>query len=188
MLSFVVAVASILLQFSLNVWAEIDASAMVTAHNMFRRNVEPTASNMVELQWNANLAEMADRWSRRCQFAHNNGRNNQSIFSSVGENLAYSSDDRKADSYVQMWFDEVKDYVFETNTCSAVCGHYTQVVWATTEYVGCGKTYCSNLGGFLVVCNYAPAGNYPTQPYRNCQPCSRCPEGYTCSDRLCRPP
>ncbi|XP_052703442.1 uncharacterized protein LOC128179829 [Crassostrea angulata] len=158
------------------------------AHNMFRRNVEPTASNMVELQWNDGLAKMADRWARRCQFVHNSRRNNQSMFNFVGENLAYSSDDRKADSYVQMWYAEVKDYTFETNGCSAECSHYTQVVWATTEYIGCGKTYCANLNGFLVVCNYAPAGNYPTQPYRNCQPCSRCPEGYSCSDRLCRPP
>lgn len=34
---------------------------------------------------------MADRWARRCRFGHNSGRNSQSMFSSVGENLAYSS-------------------------------------------------------------------------------------------------
>ncbi|XP_048747933.2 glioma pathogenesis-related protein 1-like [Ostrea edulis] len=94
----------------------------------------------------------------------------------------------KDESFVEMWYNEVKDYDFETNTCSAECGHYTQVVWATTEYLGCGERYCPSLGGYLVVCNYAPAGNFPTQPYKNCQPCSRCPDGYKCSDRLCQPP
>lgn len=39
----------------------------------------------------------------------------------------YTADDRKADSYVQMWYAEVKDYNFETNGCSAECSHHTQV-------------------------------------------------------------
>lgn len=39
----------------------------------------------------------------------------------------YTADDRKADSYVQMWYAEVKDFTFETNGCSAECSHYTQV-------------------------------------------------------------
>lgn len=41
--------------------------------------------------------------------------------------IIYTADDRKADSYVQMWYAEVKDYTFETNGCSAECSHYTQV-------------------------------------------------------------
>ena len=49
-------------------------------------------------------------------------------------------------------------------------GHYTQMVWATTEEIGCGQVYYqSNCRGqyqedefyeTLVVCNYAKAGNY----------------------------
>ena len=62
----------------------------------------------------------------------------------AGENLAY----RYGTSYrpdlksavedaVKSWADEVKDYDYENNKCSKVCGHYTQIVWATTEAVGC---------------------------------------------------
>ena len=49
-------------------------------------------------------------------------------------------------------------------------GHYTQLVWAHTEEVGCGLVYYRSncLGQYqedkyfqtLVVCNYAIAGNF----------------------------
>ena len=28
---------------------------------------------------------------------------------------------------MQMWFDEVKDYNYDTQECNGVCGHYTAV-------------------------------------------------------------
>lgn len=28
---------------------------------------------------------------------------------------------------VQNWYDEINDYNYDDNKCSAVCGHYTQV-------------------------------------------------------------
>lgn len=34
-------------------------------------------------------------------------------------------------------------------------GHYTQMVWATSNNVGCGYNYCG--GDELYVCNYGPA-------------------------------
>ncbi|HXW71640.1 MAG TPA: CAP domain-containing protein [Methylocella sp.] len=39
------------------------------------------------------------------------------------------------------------------------CGHYTQVVYRTTTYVGCGKA-TGSAGWTYVVCNFYPAGNY----------------------------
>ena len=40
-------------------------------------------------------------------------------------------------------------------------GHYTQVVWAETESLGCGLAYYSKDAGYegLLVCNYKDAGN-----------------------------
>jgi cysteine-rich secretory family protein len=38
------------------------------------------------------------------------------------------------------------------------CGHFTQVVWKNTQYVGCGKATAAN-GRVYFVCNYYPAGN-----------------------------
>lgn len=67
-----------------------------------------------------------------------------------------------------------------------IFGHYTQMVWANTEYVGCGSvsfmentTIHSNVPSpYLIhrlVCNYGPAGNlYGTSVYKIGTPCSMC--------------
>ncbi len=71
-------------------------------------------------------------------------------------------------------------------------GHYSQLVWAETEYVGCGHiTYANNNSrGYkrLLVCNYGPAGNFIGQPvYIRATPCSMCPFRSTCmrEQQLC---
>ena len=62
-------------------------------------------------------------------FEHNPARASQApSFNSVGENLAISSG--SGDNYeglFTLWHDERNDYNFNTNGCSDVCGHYTQV-------------------------------------------------------------
>ena len=41
-------------------------------------------------------------------------------------------------------------------------GHYTQVVWADTEELGCGMVYYEEAPWYktLVICNYAKGGNW----------------------------
>lgn len=41
-------------------------------------------------------------------------------------------------------------------------GHFTQVVWADTQYVGCGRTIygSSDSMNVLIICNYAIAGKF----------------------------
>ncbi len=73
---------------------------------------------------------MAQNYSEMCLFAHNSNRvNQQSTFVNVGENIALSENLVSVDyvGLIQAWYDEVADYSYVTNTCSAVCGHYTQV-------------------------------------------------------------
>ena len=48
---------------------------------------------------------------------------------------------------LQRWYDEVKDFPaanvesFSTDGAGATIGHYTQIVWGDTEYIGCGAIY-----------------------------------------------
>ncbi|KAI7979322.1 hypothetical protein LOK49_Contig397G00006 [Camellia lanceoleosa] len=42
-----------------------------------------------------------------------------------------------------------------------MCGHYTQVVWADTQKVGCASATCNHELGILFICSYDPTGNYP---------------------------
>ncbi|TPP65506.1 GLIPR1 protein 1 [Fasciola gigantica] len=63
-----------------------------------------------------------------------------------------------------MWFDEHADYDFSSGNCrSGMCGHYTQLVWASTTHVGCGVRDCGFNANFpyglSIVCNYGPGGN-----------------------------
>jgi len=69
------------------------------------------------------------------------------------------------------------------SSSSGETGHYTQVVWASSAYVGCGYT---SVGG--TVCDYSPGGNFDAEnPYVLGTTCSDCPTGYTanCDNGLC---
>ena len=80
--------------------------------------------------WNDELAHVAQRYSEQCIFEHNSDRlSQQGSFSSVGENLAVTSS-ASNDTYEDLfstWVDEANYYNFTTNSCSSICGHYTQV-------------------------------------------------------------
>ena len=88
----------------------------------------------------------------------------------VGQNLYIYKQTLKAPANdwtaaVTDWYDEValfrnKDvqpFAFSTAT-----GHYTQVVWADTEELGCGMVYYKGATYYetLIVCNYAKGGNF----------------------------
>ena len=66
---------------------------------------------------------------------------------------------------VQKWYDEVSKPGYrgypESFRFSSGTGHYTQVVWADTEELGCGMVYFRDGRGYkrVVICNYAVAGN-----------------------------
>ena len=112
----------------------------------------------------------------------------------VGQNLyIYKQSTAGADNdwerAVADWYGEVRDFSsdniqpfkFSSNT-----GHYTQVVWAESDRVGCGVTTYKDGPWFtsLYVCNYGPSGNYiQGQMYRQGTPCSDCEEGFQCSTR-----
>ena len=84
------------------------------------------------------------------------------------------------------WWDEYIWYKHDTQVCypptsSDSCGHYTQMAWADTRYVGCGSIECeTTYQGYtytqiITLCNYYPAGNANgNAPYTEGTPCSEC--------------
>jgi len=67
---------------------------------------------------------------------------------------------------------EKANYNYSANSCSATCGHYTQVVWRNSLRLGCGVKNCTTGSPFgggawqFWVCNYDPPGNISGQrPY-----------------------
>lgn len=68
-----------------------------------------------------------------------------------------------------------------------VAGHYTQLVWAETNRVGCGFTAYSvnNRRINYYVCNYGPAGNFAgKEVYKTGPGCSQCPTQSVCSTQF----
>lgn len=78
----------------------------------------------------------------------------------TGQNIAYGYPSMTA--VIDAWYNEVSDYDYNRGTSKngKVTGHFTQVVWKGTTEIGCGSTYCANLGGTYYVCDYKAPGNY----------------------------
>ncbi|XP_074153734.1 glioma pathogenesis-related protein 1-like [Sminthopsis crassicaudata] len=171
----------------------------VDTHNKFRSQVTPKASNMLHVSWDADLAKVAREWAQKCKFDHNpdlsNPKKLHPDFSVLGENLWIGSIGAFSENAaIKMWNNEVKNYDFQSNKCTGVCGHYTQVVWADTYKIGCAVQFCPKIeksfitNGAVFVCDYGPAGNfYNMAPYKEGEPCSACKED-TCVDQLCTNP
>nr|BEG79506.1 perisilin-6 [Euplectella curvistellata] len=168
-------------------------------HNNYRRWVQPAATNMEIMQWSDCLEQVAFDYLSTCPgFAHNNGRSTDAQAlgceesSYVGENLYWSSDSlSNISKSVEAWYEEYAYYDINTMSCSYVCGHYTQIVWATSYLVGCSKfdasANCGSDTGTYFICNYAPGGNtYGVEPYATGSQCSQCREGSDfCVNGLC---
>lgn len=163
-----------------------DKRILVTKHNELRGI--PRSSDMNFMYWDPDLEALAQGWAENCDFYHNPNRRNGKFgvlgpgpFAYVGENLYAGTGGFSPAMIVQAWYDEDKFYNYDTKSCSNVCGHYTQIVWATTYALGCGVAYCPELKkvsfgrGWHVVCNYGPGGNYVNEhPYKTGEAISQC--------------
>lgn len=171
---------------------------IVNIHNSLRKSVTPSAKNMRLMTWRDDLAAMAQNWTDGCLFKHGNPTVSSPPYSYIGQNLYARTSGYNVTLAVQSWFNEVSFYTYNNNTCQTnkVCGHYTQVVWAATDRVGCGITFCPTLStltnAYFIACNYGPGGNYiGTWPYLSGTPCSGCSayaDTPTCSNSaFCKP-
>lgn len=129
-------------------------AGMLAAHNAVRAGV-----GVPDLVWDDALAVVAAEWSaslsaRGCILEHD-------YSSPYGENLYWSTFESTPQQVVDAWASEVEHYDYGSNSCAAgeQCGHYTQLVWSTTERVGCARVVCGD-GAEIWMCDYDPPGNY----------------------------
>lgn len=186
--------------------SESAKAAILDKHNELRRKVakgeewgQPAAANMKKMYWNTELETVAQRWADQCDFGHDDERCKDDG-TSVGQNVFWSANsERKSERDVmsslidaaQGWYDEVTDpgYSFSDPWQSNYgTGHYTQLVWAESDELGCGMVYYEGGSMYetIVVCNYAVHGNFKGRSmYKEGSACSMCPDGYGCEDGLC---
>jgi len=121
-----------------------------------------------DLQWDCKLAQIAQAYTDSCPgLVHSDSAKNKVTYGTgeaVGENLAVASGQLPS---AQGWINEKKNWACNSNVCqvNTTCGHYTQMIWRMSTKVGCGLTMGCTKGGWpnVLVCNYAPAGNYNGQ-------------------------
>lgn len=145
---------------------------LLTMHNCARRSTTPAASPRLNLlSWDPALATFAQNYANTCTDDHNPS-------SPYGENIYAGAVSSGFPTGVEVaaatsWANETTSYNYAANTCSGVCGHYTQMVWRSTTRVGCGIRQCTTNSPFgppfvnwtVVICNYDPPGNNGQRPY-----------------------
>ncbi|KAL1477200.1 hypothetical protein MTO96_035925, partial [Rhipicephalus appendiculatus] len=183
---------------------------ILKAHNDYRSMVAtgklegfPPAANMLHLLWNEELAAVAQAKAQQCTDGRGTLKHDApedrfiTRFNKTGQNMAFRRSNVPFNgtdwpAQIKAWFDGYKHYSpsdvnrFWTSPGDSA-GHFTQVVWATVRYVGCGYVDYTVAGVAvmphmqLYVCNYAAAGNVLTLPvYRIGDVCSACPNDTAC--------
>ncbi|MEK8020524.1 MAG: CAP domain-containing protein [Candidatus Parabeggiatoa sp.] len=131
-----------------------DMQGLLNFHNQSR-----AAVGVGGLQWSWKLAGYAQSWADHlagsgCRMQHRQGDN-------YGENLFMGTVGYyNAVEAAKSWDTEKQYYRGQALSSSNwyASGHYTQMVWRDTRYMGCGQSQCN--GSLIVVCNYDPPGNY----------------------------
>jgi len=133
------------------------------------------------LAWDDTIAKVAQSWAdnlerQGCDMVHSTSEWQKAAYKaaggpeeSLGENIAWACcDDPPKQSGIQvvdMWASEKKSYAYGatgdecTSHDGGTVGHYTQLVWAESNKMGCGMASCGNKGT-VWVCNFYPAGNW----------------------------
>lgn len=130
--------------------------------NIYRRQ-----HGVANLTWSTLLQNKSLEWakelSRTCSFIHSKN-------DGYGENLYMSGTSANANIWskvVKRWYDEISNYnytlvPYTTNKIKFEnIGHFTQLVWKTTKFVGCASSESNCKGKRVIyVCKYDPIGNY----------------------------
>ena len=127
---------------------------VVAHHNRLRSRVAsgltrlPPATNMLEVHWDEELAQVAQRLADQCVFDHDCSECRRVGRFSVGQNLyqAFTTRTEERTDWVgaiDSWFNEIELLPISSVssfTFSPSTGHFTQLAWAATNKIGCGVT------------------------------------------------
>lgn len=128
------------------------------AHNTRRQKYHSRyGKSYVPLKWSESVAVSAKNYANKliqlsgCQIRHGYQGDDYG-----GENLAAhsSSSTRTPDSILQRWAEEEEN---KHGQAFSEWGHFTQVIWRGSKYVGCGEA--SKSGCSIQVCRYIAPGN-----------------------------
>jgi uncharacterized protein YkwD len=133
-------------------------AAALQQHNIYRakHGVPPL---VLSSPLNHVAQQYATQLARTKQFVHSGQKQ-------YGENLYASRSSTQApprpDAVVDSWYNEIQHYHFNQPGFRPATGHFTQVVWKSSQELGMGIAQASD-GTWYVVGNYHPPGNIANQ-------------------------
>ncbi|XP_077861555.1 Golgi-associated plant pathogenesis-related protein 1-like [Saccoglossus kowalevskii] len=140
---------------------------MLDPHNFYRcKHGSP------QLQLSSQLNDYAQEWAEELAATDSSehSTNRGSNPPNRGENIWTGYDVFRWQSYDQFtgstpvsdWYSEIVNYDFASGTLNSSNEHFTQLVWKSSDQLGCGIATAQRAYGpkFYVVCQYEPAGNF----------------------------
>ncbi|VDM36860.1 unnamed protein product [Hydatigera taeniaeformis] len=123
----IIGVAALISFASCQLPTNLQRAQMLEAHLRVREDVWPPASNMLLMEYSLEMEQLAAQWASRCEFEHPNSK----VFPQyhwVGQNLAIFGGFTPTFTEAVCGYNaERKFYHYFNNSCTGVCGHYTQV-------------------------------------------------------------
>lgn len=116
-------------------------------------NIERDKHHAQRVSWSGELSTFAESYAEKYNC---NGTLIHS-HSEYGENIALGYNTTAG--AVGAWYDEVELYDYNDPVFSGSTGHFTQLVWNSTRFIGCAVKDCGDYFGQYLVCEYEPAGN-----------------------------
>ncbi|GJQ82358.1 hypothetical protein Trydic_g427 [Trypoxylus dichotomus] len=156
---------------------------IVRRHNEIRNTIN--ATDMLVMSYDRELEFLAACWANQCAGSPrpSHGRdkcratntfteNGQSLWANASQNWTVDwSDISHVEIALMSWYnqrynvleDVIRSYRYSVQENYE---YYTQMVWAETYIIGCGRTQFSvdDFLGVFIVCNYGPAGNRRNEP------------------------
>lgn len=135
-------------------------------HNEYRKK-----HGTPELKLSPVLCDYAKQWAktlaREESIRHRpNGKYGENLFSILSSNTNWKVIAQEA---CDTWYKEVKDHTFGVEPRHLKSGHFSQMVWKSSQELGISMAR-SKTGRVIVVANYNPRGNYIGQFHINVLP------------------
>ncbi|VDD80496.1 unnamed protein product [Mesocestoides corti] len=139
-----------------------ERDAILTFHSNKRERVKPPASDMQLMTYSQELERSAFNWVSRCKFQYPDSETYPE-YQGTSMTVAMTGGSKPSiRNVIQSWFEEEKNYTYANNSCTGHCGGYKQMIWATSNEVGCAMKLCDRLESdmpkpvYLVACQYKP--------------------------------
>lgn len=134
------------------------------------KKINITVKNMNAISYSEELEFIAQCWTNDCIINHDECKNTVE-FEDLGQNIffLFDVDEPESISHVEriilIWYSEVEyitEDVLKSYRHENFYSNFTQMVWAETTMVGCGRTFFNE--GLFFACNYGLKGNQEGLP------------------------